>query len=277
MKRDAWGACVVIMVTGACGTNVAQPINPGQPSAPDAVDGSDAMPDLNRGLVAHYKLDEADSNMVLDSSGNGHAGITMNDPLPSASTPPVGFADPSSRAFDGVGQYIRVPSDDAMNFSGQITLAAWVYVPAITPGCHDIVAHGYCLQPPGDVFLRIGTVRCDATGTEHNWSVGSWNGGTDHAALAPFYDLDVKVWLHVAGVYDGTTWRLYRNAVEIARQDSDVGAVPVASDWAIGARPPGVVPCVPAPVDRFFNGLIDDVRIYRRALGPSEILELYHP
>jgi hypothetical protein len=29
-------------------------------------------------------------------------------------------------------------------------------------------------------------------------------------------------------------------------------------------------------VERFFNGSIDDVRIYRRALGPSEIEELYH-
>ncbi len=273
MKRDAWGACVVIMVASACGTNVAQPINPGQPDAP--VDKSDAMPDLNRGLVAHYTFDEEGSTMVLDSSGNGHAGIPINDPLPSTATPPVGFPDPSSRVFDGVGQYILVPSNDEMNFSGEITLAVWVYVAASTPGCHSIVAHGYCVQPPGEVFLRIGTDRCEATGTQHNWGVGSFN-GVDYSALAPFYDLDVKVWLHIAGVYDGTTWRLYRNAVEIALQNSDVGAVPVASDWAIGARPPGVAPCVPAPVDRLFNGLIDDVRIYRRALGPSEILELYH-
>ncbi len=276
MKWDTWGACVVIMVASACGPNVAQPINPGQPLSPDAVDGSDATPDLDRGLVAHYKLDEENPKMVLDSSGNGHAGIPMNDPLPSTSTPPVGFPDPSSRAFDGVGQYILVPNSDEMNFSGEITVAAWVYVAAITPGCHYVVAHGYCFQPPGEVFLRIGAGGCEANGTEHNWGVGSWN-GAEHSALAPFYDLDVKVWLHIAGVYDGTTWRLYRNAVEIARQDSDVGAVPVASDWAIGARPPGVAPCVPAPVERFFNGLIDDVRIYRRALGPSEILELYHP
>src|SRR5438445_12218186 len=109
MTRDAWGACMV-MVASACGTNVAQPINPGQPLAPDAVDGSNAMPDLARGLVAHYKLDEQDLNMVLDSSGNGHAGIPMNNPLPSSSTPPVGFPDPSSRAFGGGNQYILLPS-----------------------------------------------------------------------------------------------------------------------------------------------------------------------
>src|SRR5712691_12535587 len=102
MKRDTWGASVVIMVASSCGLNGAQPINAEPSPAPDAaIDKSDAMPDLNRGLVAHYKLDEEDSNVVVDSSGNGHAGIPMMGPLPSTATPPVGFPDPWSRAFDG--------------------------------------------------------------------------------------------------------------------------------------------------------------------------------
>jgi len=80
----------------------------------------------------------------------------------------------------------------------------------------------------------------------------------------------------LAGTYDGTAWRLYRNGAEIAVEPSTVGAVPVASDWAIGARAPGVPPCVPEPAERFFNGAIDDVRIYRRALDADEVEELAH-
>jgi hypothetical protein len=240
-----------------------------------AAETSAGRPDLSQGLVAHWKLDEQGAtDAILDSSGNGHAGLAINAPLPSA-PPPGGFGNPSSRAFDGTSQYVLVRNNEDMNFSGEITLAAWVNLAAITDGCHYIVAHGYCWEPPGEVALRIGTETCGPGGAPHNWAAGSWL-MAEHSAVAPLYELDVKVWLHMAGVYDGTTWRLYRNGQEIAKQDSTVGAVPVASDWAIGARAPGVPPCVPMPVERFWNGSIDDVRIYRRALRPSEILELYH-
>ena len=272
-----WGACAAIWGTGACGVVVTQPISAGVTSTVDAaMETPDARPDLEQGLIAHWKLDEQGAgDAVVDSSGQGHTGIPENAPFPSAAIPPVRFDDPSSRTFDGVSQFILVKNNDEMNFSGEITLAAWVYLAAITDGCHYIVAHGYCLDPPGEVALRIGSDICGPGGSPHNWVAGSWL-NANYGAVAPVYDLDVKVWLHMAGVYDGRTWHLYKNGVEIARRDSTVGAVPVASDWAIGARAQGVPPCVPVPTERFWNGSIDDVRIYRRALGPSEILELYH-
>jgi len=276
---DKLGACAATLGLAACGVSVTQPISVGVGSTSDATaaaTGDGAADPLMSGLVAYWKLDETDATApVIDSSGRGHDGIPINGPLPSSSTPTVLFGDPSSRAFDGMSRYVLIKNNDDMNFSGEVTLAAWVYIAAETPGCHYIVAHGYCWTPPGEVFLRVGTGTCDANGTVHNWGTGAWL-AAEYSAIAPLHDFDLKVWIHMAGVYDGSTWHLYRNAEEIARQDSAVGAVPVTSDWAIGAKAPGVGPCVPVPVDRFFDGFIDDVRIYRRALSPSEILELYH-
>jgi hypothetical protein len=277
-----WGACAAIMGSAACGVSVTQPISAGVVSTIDeagtgaaGLDAPGSDP-LLQGLVAYWKLDESGStDGVVDSSGKGHTGVPINGPLPSSSTPQVRFSDPSSRAFDGTSQYVLISNSDEMNFEGEITLAAWVYIAAVTDGCHYIVAHGYCWDPPGEVALRLGTDTCGPGGSPHNWAAGAWL-SAEHSAVAPLYAVDLQTWIHIAGVYDGQTWRLYRNGIEIARQDSTVGSVPVQSDWAIGARAPGVPPCVPAPVERFFDGSIDDVRIYRRALSASEMLELYH-
>jgi hypothetical protein len=270
-------------VTG-CGVRVGQPIDdvgaPAFDASTDAIhfDAADVASDARRdpltdGLVAYWKLDEKRAtDVVIDSSQLGHSGIAVNGPMPSTSLPPVKFDDKSSRAFDGMSQYVVIGNTDDINFEGEITMAAWVNIAAVADGCQDIVTHGYCLDPPGEVALRIGSSACAPTvGAPHAWVAGSWQ-GVDHFAAAPIYDLDLKTWIHIAGVYDGTAWHLYRNGEEIGRQQSTLGAVPVESDWGIGAKPPSV----PPTADRFFNGSIDDVRIYRRALDPSEILELYH-
>ena len=305
LRAGKWSALSATLGGAACGVSIVQPIGAGPASTAVAVEASaveasaaeasaaeasaaeasaaetttqgDAAPDpLTVGLEAYWKLDETSaSDVVVDSSGNGHSGVSVNGPLPSMLTPPVGFPDRASRSFDGVSQYILVANNQGMNFSGDTTLAAWVNIASVTAGCHYFVAHGYCFTPPGEVALRIGAPGCGGGTLPHYWAAGSWF-SAEHSAIAPFSDLDLNVWIHIAGVYAGATWHLYRNGAEIGSLPSTVGAVPVASDWAIGARAPGVGPCVPVPPERYLNGLIDEVRIYRRALGPSEILELYH-
>jgi hypothetical protein len=270
------------MGTAACGVSVTQPISAGVGSAvesgSDAAGAPDGAPSdpLSEGLVAYWKLDENSAiDEVVDSSGHGHTGVPLNGPMPSAVHPPVKFDDPASRTFDGTSQYVIIANSAELNFTGEITLAAWVNVAAITDGCHYVVAHGYCYAPPGEVALRIGSDTCGPGGSPHNWAAGAWL-DAEHSAVTPMSDMDINVWLHIAGVYDGTAWILYKNGAEVARQVSTVGAVPVQADWSIGARAPAVLPCVPEPVERFFDGSIDDVRIYNRALSPTEMLELYH-
>jgi hypothetical protein len=75
------------------------------------------------------------------------------------------------------------------------------------------------------------------------------------------------MWIHLAGTYDGMKWRLYRNGEEIGTNTSAVGAILVDADWAIGGKAPGD----PSYPERFFHGQIDEVRVYNRALGTSEI------
>ena len=97
------------------------------------------------------------------------------------------------------------------------------------------------------------------------YQIGSWN-GTDHFTDAPSRAGDYGTWVHLAGVYDGTAWHLYRNGLLLESSTIDpIGAVAVAAGWAVGTTSVGD--------DRFFTGDIDDIRIWNRPLGPQEITD----
>jgi hypothetical protein len=154
--------------------------------------------------------------------------------------------------FDGVDDYVSLGNPASLNFTGTLTLEAWVKVEA-TNGLRNIVAHGYALSPNGEVILRV------SNGT---YQVGSWN-GADHGTSSPIPPADVGQWVHLAGTYDGTTWRLYRNGVQVNAAIDATGAVTVTANWAIGARGTGG--------ERFFKGEIDEVRIWNVARTQAQL------
>jgi hypothetical protein len=87
-------------------------------------------------------------------------------------------------------------------------------------------------------------------------------GGTHHAVRGPSA-LPNGAWTHVATTYDGATQRFYVNGVQVASR-AQTGAMPAgAGALRIGGNS--------AWASEFFQGLIDDVRIYNRALPASEI------
>lgn len=167
--------------------------------------------------------------------------------------------------FDGLDDVIHLADPEALDILGSITLVAWVQ-PQATGGFRNIIARGFSLEPAmGEVFLRI---------NEGVYEAGSWQGGDGrdeltHLTRFPMPAIDNGRWVHLAGVYDGASWRLYRDGVEVSATADIVGAVPVAEGWAIGAQGDGD--------GRFFQGGIDEVRIYGRALTAAEIAALARP
>ena len=105
-----------------------------------------------------------------------------------------GFASHSSTgsqalSFNGTNQFVDLGNPTDLNFSGQITLEAWIK-PESTTGLQDIIAHGYQVSPnQAEDFLRI---------SNGYYQVGSWNGSTA-MAQAPIPAGDVGQWVHLAG------------------------------------------------------------------------------
>jgi RHS repeat-associated protein len=199
-------------------------------------------------LVADDGSASVDLTRFADLSGNGHTATAVNGPERTAGI--IGNA----LQFDGAGDYVSLGNPAELNFTGAITLSAWIK-PEATDGTRNIIAHGHATSPAGEVYLRI---------NNGQYQVGSWN-GTNYLASAAMPAGEVGTWVHLAGVYDPDAgqWRLYRNGQLMASAAHATGAVAVNGNWAIGAR--GTC------TERFFQGAIDEVRIYSRALEVGEI------
>src|SRR5207253_3991625 len=84
---------------------------------------------------------------------------------------------------------------------------------------------------------------------------------TDVAAMGTSA-LPLNTWTHVAATYDGATLRIFVNGAQTGATAVTGSIVTSASPLRIGGN---------APFGDYFGGLIDEVRIYNRALTASEI------
>ena len=129
-----------------------------------------------------------------------------------------------------------------------------------------------------------GRIVSKATGAQeqdHYWMVSSWRAGkavrlrfrlkadgSTSTLIAGSGDLETGAWTHVAAVYDGRTMRLYKDGRAVGSMPK-TGAIDVDASvpaW-IGDNPPDAG-------SRPFLGLMDDVRIYSRALTAGEVADL---
>ena len=206
--------------------------------------------DVANGLVAYWPLDTIDGE---------EEDRTTPDPIGGFDGQIEGEAEivpqnvNGALSLDGTSEFVRIANAPELNFTGTITIAAWCR-PTATDGVRNIVAHGSANAPNAEVYLRI---------VDGEYQAGSWTGANEEVK-APMQAGDVGSWVHLAALFDGT-WRLYRNGIQVGT-GGDSGAVAVNAEWAIGARA--------RLGDRHFEGEIDDVRIYDRALSVAEILML---
>jgi len=202
------------------------------------------------GLVARWTFDERAAETVMDASGNGNDGALANGGYDAGL---LGSALKLDGSDDSV---MRVAVSESLKATRkEITVAAWAYR---TEGRNvAIVAHGY-----PTLFLGY-------HGMQFKWQISLDNGRSGVCYADPAYKADLQRWQHVAATYSGWVARLYVDGQEIC------------NDWTWGAiRMPDVPFTVGAYLDDDgtiideMNGLIDDVRIYSRALSTEEIREL---
>ncbi|PSR19015.1 hypothetical protein C8255_04520 [filamentous cyanobacterium CCP3] len=157
--------------------------------------------------------------------------------------------------LNGSTDVVVIPSAPHLNFTGAITLEAWVK-PAPNESLGNIIVHGNASG--NQVYLRINNGRYEA---------GSHN-GTDHqvSIAMPEADRSGNTWVHLAGVYDGTHWRLYRNGLALGEQADTVGAIPVNANWGLGAHPN-----IASDRARILTGAIAEVRIWKRGRTQNDI------
>jgi prepilin-type N-terminal cleavage/methylation domain-containing protein len=215
-----------------------------------------SCPTCSQGLVGYWPFDEGSGTIAKDYSGNNNNGTLCNGGTcpaqgPTWTTGKVG----SALNFDGADDYVTIPDSPSINLgTGDFTLVAWIKA-ATTQTTYP------------QILSKRGT-------TANGFLFGLWSNGNlfmqiagANYPIATDPNLRDNNWHYVVAVRRGSTVTYY---IDGANKGSFTSTASMSSTHAlwIGRDEPaaGFTP---------FNGLIDEIHIYNRALSDSEIKALY--
>lgn len=214
--------------------------------------------DVSSGLVGHWKFDEATSTTATstyDASGNNNHGTLMSGVLRASSTCQISHC----LGFDGTNDYVSVGAPSSLSNLTAMTVSAWVK-PNTDQTNIFVSKHDNSITSTGEDFLLYMPSGGDVLRVITNTT-------TREIVTANSIVLDDGNWHFVAATYDGTNVLLYHNAVQVAA-GSTSGTLGGTTDVRIGHES-GLGAAY------YMNGLIDEPRIYNRALSSDEINRLY--
>jgi len=204
-------------------------------------------------LVSWWKFNETSGQVAYDSAGSNN-GQLVNGPVWS-----TGHNDGALR-FDGYNDYVQVSDNASLDITNAITVSAWIKRD-VTGIRHDVVSKITPSYPYGTFQLAVGATNKAQFALDID---GVWNGCEGGA-------IDAGNWHFLAGTYDGTQIALYIDG-KLVDSVVDAGTLGINNkDLYIGRAVPGF------EAGYFFDGNIDDVQIYNRALSGGEIQQLYIP
>ena len=221
---------------------------------------STVMRDLNSGLVAYWNFDEGSGNILHDVSGNGNDGTIYG------ATWVRGVKGYALR-FDGENDYVDVPDSSLLDLTGDFTLIVWVNEFSHAQGQpyenHILSKHKPDVNSDGSWRFSIGK-------NDIPFFI-SYPPYTDYQSRPHIYantSLSINAWHFVALTFskEGKYAAFYIDGKMTAQGRIDFEIENTPRDLFIGAE---------NGEKNYFNGTIDEVRIYNRALSADEIKQLY--
>jgi len=217
--------------------------------------------------VASWLLDEGSGTIAVDSSGNNHTGELLNGP---------GWVNGqfgTALEFDGANDYVSVPSSNDFDFRTAFTLSAWIKPATVT---NKQVVISKQLDAAGN--WTSFSLRLESTG---KLRVSLQNSITDdHPDWFSSDILSPNTWYHVVfawEVIDGTSndGKLY---IDGQIDNGGFQADGYGAGFVMGFNPGGSIGIGRYELETpssYFDGLIDEVRLYDRMLSDVEVLGLF--
>ncbi|MFM2157369.1 MAG: hypothetical protein RL516_2118 [Bacteroidota bacterium] len=203
---------------------------------------------LMNGLVGYWPF----CGNANDESGNGNNG-TVNGATLTADR--NGNAN-AAYSFDGNGDYIDCGNNSSLNLSNSFTISAWVN---------------------GNTFAQEkGIVSKSQGATPYTYDlIVSNNGGQkvrfdiNQNYLFSNQNLNTNNWYNIVATYNGSIQSIYIDGVLSSSQNVSTILSSVADHLLLGAHQVSVVP------SWSWDGKLDDIAIWNRALTQNEITQLY--
>jgi hypothetical protein len=208
------------------------------------------------GLEAWYSF----NGSATDSSGNGNNG-TVHGATPVNNR--LGIAN-SAYSFNGINNYIIIPSSPSLNITADVSILAWVKSNYTSTGQAQIYFRGDT-RSPYDPYLMYRTY--DSISFLRNVGLGY----TFNSVSFPISMLDTSMFHMFAGTYSASddSMKIYLDGALIKKAYRP-GVISYYTDSAhntVGACDYGTW--------QFFNGIIDDIGTWNKRLSDCEISKLY--
>ncbi|MHC4431773.1 MAG: LamG domain-containing protein, partial [Planctomycetota bacterium] len=208
------------------------------------------------GLVGHWTFDEDSGAVAADSSGNGNAGSVAGDAAWVA-----GQMGNSALDFDDSDDIVIIDDDPSLDIEDALTISLWVNTPEVVSPNHMVTKQPSGTAPdnyPGNYEFRV---KDNTIQFLHQTSES-----TDYTLYISTSQITAGQWHHAAvSIVEGGSVEFYLDGAP-AGSLPQLGAFGVLNDNSlrIGGRKD----------NHFFNGILDDVYIYARALTPDQIVGL---
>lgn len=251
---------VATIVNGVVNQIVVQNAGKGYTSTPTVIISAphSPKPPFSDGLVAYYPF----NGNADDASGQGNNGIVKN-----ATLTVDRFGSPAAAFdFNGTSSYITIPQNPVLNSLQNMTVSAWILARRIydTVQIVDKASSGF---PDGWMFdiinnytPKVPLLRMQGANISNPYNVM----GTT--------ELSLLKWYHVVSTISGSVGRVYLNGYLNGTGDVDNIPSNTLDIWIGSGHPSTRNPII----NCYFNGLIDDIRIYNRAMSDQEVQDLYY-
>jgi hypothetical protein len=214
------------------------------------------------GLVGYWKFDECQGTTAYDVSGSGNNGTLTNGPAWTGSTlTTLAYDNVCELSFDGVDDYVDAENNSVLKLTNNIGLCLWIRANSFSAYKHifhsasPAATYGYGLQLDSSTPSLVG------------FRVNNYAN-----LLAKTSSLSTNTWYNICSTYDtslpSANVKMYVNGSLVNTADS------AASISYVGTLYSYIGSTILFSSLRTFDGLIDDVRIYNRALTASEVSNL---
>src|SRR6195256_3963202 len=207
--------------------------------------------------TAAYGFNEGSGNTTIDASGNGNAG-TLSGPS-WAMKGRYGNAI----SFNGTNAYVEVANSISLNPGTTATFSAWVNMVAANADISSVIGKGSQTIDDADLFGLDSSNRLTfawQTTGGNTWGQPSFNIVSGNAQVP------LGTWTYITVLRNGPAISFYVNG-NLDAKFNTADANPFRNGintLRIGGQNRGGTP-------RFFNGIIDEVRMYNQALTPAQI------
>jgi len=209
------------------------------------------IPITDPNLVGWWKFDEGSGTIVLDGSGHGNNGALKGNPQWI-----VGHDDDALQ-FDGVDDYVEVPHDPSLTVDTEVTVMAWINTERHNSAGGDWQA----------ILAKSNDPRSYSFYTYTNGTLHFSAGASPYIGSTSAGQVPLNEWVHVCAMVVEGHHQYYINGEDAGTGGSGT-TLPGSADTAavrIGLTQEG---------GNNFLGMIDDVRIYNRALTQEEIQQI---